>query len=98
MESSTAPKQRKTNFTGREDGSLQGKRKIKEYIHAWEGKYRSDKKVRGGLRASGESLVKSTLRRQGGLVGKVKKRTLPSGKKVTENDITLFMRQPATMM
>ena len=78
--------------------TTRAKDKIKEYIYAWEGKDRSGKKVRGELRASGESLVKSTLRRQGVLVGKVKKRTLRSGKKVTEKDVTLFTRQLATMM
>ena len=74
------------------------KEKVKEYVYAWEGKDRSGKKVRGEMRASGESLVNATLRRQGVLVSKVKKRTLRSGKKVTEKDIALFTRQLATMM
>ena len=74
------------------------KEKVKEYVYAWEGKDRSGKKIRGEMRASGESLVNATLRRQGVLVSKVKKRTLRSGKKVTEKDIALFTRQLATMM
>jgi type IV pilus assembly protein PilC len=71
---------------------------IKESIYAWEGRDRSGKQVRGELRASGENVVSATLRRQGILVHKVKKRTLRSGRKVTEKDITLFTRQLATMM
>ena len=71
---------------------------IKESVYAWEGKDRSGKQVRGELRASGENVVSATLRRQGILVTKVKKRTLRSGKKVTEKDISLFTRQLATMM
>ena len=71
---------------------------IKESVYAWEGKDRSGKPVRGELRASGENVVSATLRRQGILVTKVKKRTLRSGKKVTEKDISLFTRQLATMM
>ena len=71
---------------------------IKESIYAWEGRDRSGKQVRGELRASGENVVSATLRRQGILVSKVKKRTLRSGKKITEKDITLFTRQLATMM
>ncbi len=71
---------------------------IKESVYAWEGRDRSGKQVRGELRASGENVVSATLRRQGILVTKVKKRTLRSGKKVTEKDISLFTRQLATMM
>jgi type IV pilus assembly protein PilC len=50
------------------------------------------------LRASGENVVSATLRRQGILVTKVKKRTMRGGKKITEKDISLFTRQLATMM
>ena len=71
---------------------------IKESVYAWEGRDRSGKQVRGELRASGENVVSATLRRQGILVTKVKKRTLRGGKKVTEKDISLFTRQLATMM
>ncbi len=70
----------------------------KESVFAWEGKDKSGKIVRGELRAGGESVVSATLRRQGVLVTKVKKKTYRSGKKVTEKDITLFTRQLATMM
>jgi type IV pilus assembly protein PilC len=71
---------------------------IKESIYTWEGRDRSGKQVRGELRASGENVVSATLRRQGILVTKVKKRTLRSGKKITDKDISLFTRQLATMM
>jgi type IV pilus assembly protein PilC len=71
---------------------------IKESIYTWEGRDRSGKQVRGELRASGENVVSATLRRQGILVTKVKKRSLRSGKKITDKDITLFTRQLATMM
>ena len=50
------------------------------------------------MRAGGEAIVSATLRRQGILVGKVKKKSFSTGKKVTEKDITLFTRQLATMM
>jgi type IV pilus assembly protein PilC len=70
----------------------------KEMVFAWEGKDKSGKLVRGELRANGESTVNATLRRQGVLVTKVKKKTYRSGKKVSEKDITLFTRQLATMM
>ncbi|WP_151445382.1 type II secretion system F family protein [Lacisediminimonas profundi] len=69
-----------------------------EQMFAWEGKDKAGKVVRGELRASGSSVVSATLRRQGILVTKVKKKSLRSGKKVSDKDITLFTRQLATMM
>ena len=71
---------------------------IKESIYAWEGKDKSGKTVRGELRAGGEAIVNVTLRRQGIMVTKVKKKVHRSGKKVSDKDITLFTRQLATMM
>lgn len=71
---------------------------IKESIYAWEGKDKSGKTVRGELRAGGEAIVNVTLRRQGVLVTKVKKKVYRSGKKISEKDIALFTRQLATMM
>ncbi len=70
----------------------------KEAIFAWEGKDKSGKSVRGELRAGGEAVVSVTLRRQGILVTKIKKKNFRSGKRVTDKDITLFTRQLATMM
>ena len=71
---------------------------VKEQLYAWEGKDKFGKTVRGELRASGEAIVNATLRRQGVLVTKLKKKNYSSGKKITEKDITLFTRQLATMM
>ncbi|HXA46066.1 MAG TPA: type II secretion system F family protein [Burkholderiaceae bacterium] len=71
---------------------------IKETIYAWEGKDKSGKVIKGEMRAGGEALVSATLRRQGILVSKVKKKSFSSGKKITDKDITLFTRQLATMM
>jgi type IV pilus assembly protein PilC len=51
------------------------------------------------MKAASETLVSSTLRRQGISVTKVKKKSSFGGKgKVSEKDITLFTRQLATMM
>jgi len=71
---------------------------VKEAVFAWEGKDKNGKIIRGELRANAESVVNATLRRQGVLVTKVKKKSYKSGKKVSEKDITLFTRQLATMM
>ena len=70
----------------------------KEVIFSWEGKDKAGKVVRGELRADTESIVKATMRKQGVLVTKVKKKSFTSGKKITDKDITLFTRQLATMM
>lgn len=70
----------------------------KDAIFAWEGKDKSGKTVRGEIRAGGETVVSVTLRRQGILVTKIKKKNFRSGKRITDKDITLFTRQLATMM
>lgn len=70
----------------------------KEQVFEWEGKDRNGKLVRGEMRAAGENQVMASLRRQGVLPGKVKKRRMRSGKKITAKDLTLFTRQLATMM
>jgi len=73
-------------------------RGIKEYVFEWEGKDRSGKILRGELRAGGENQVKVTLRRQGILATKIKKRKMRSGQKIKPKDIAVFTRQLATMM
>src|SRR5471030_2250625 len=78
--------------------SLRQSGQVKESIFAWEGKDKSGKTVRGELRAGGEAVVNVTLRRQGIMVTKVKKKAYRSGKKITDKDISLFTRQLATMM
>ena len=70
----------------------------KEQVFDWEGKDRNGKAVRGEMRAAGENQVLASLRRQGIIPGKVKKRRMSSGKKVTPKDLTIFTRQLATMM
>jgi len=67
-------------------------------VFAWEGKDKNGKIVRGELRAASETVVRTTLRRQGILVTKTKKQGRGKGGKVTDKDITLFTRQLATMM
>jgi type IV pilus assembly protein PilC len=71
---------------------------VKEHIFAWEGKDKTGKTVRGEMRAGGATIVNVTLRRQGIMVTKVKKKAYRSGKKIQDKDLTLFTRQLATMM
>ena len=71
---------------------------IKEFVFEWEGKDRGGKQVRGEIRASGENQVKVSLRRQGVLATKIKKRSMRSGKSIKPRDIAIFTRQLATMM
>jgi type IV pilus assembly protein PilC len=78
--------------------SKAGAMQVKETVYAWEGKDKSGKTVRGELRAGGEAVVNVTLRRQGVMVTKIKKKVYRSGKKITGKDIALFTRQLATMM
>ncbi|KQZ39874.1 type II secretion system F family protein [Duganella sp. Root1480D1] len=70
----------------------------KEQVFTWEGKDKTGKTVRGEMRAGGEAVVNVTLRRQGIMATKIKKKVYRSGKKVSEKDLTLFTRQLATMM
>jgi type IV pilus assembly protein PilC len=72
--------------------------KVKEYTFLWEGKDKAGKLVKGDMRAGGENVVVSQLRRQGISVLKVKRQRGGIGGKVTQKDITLFTRQLATMM
>ncbi len=72
--------------------------KPQEHVFEWEGKDRAGKVVRGEMRAGGEAMVGATLRRQGILVSKVKKRRLSSGGSIKPKDIAIFTRQLATMM
>ena len=74
------------------------RREVKEYTYSWEGRDRGGKILKGEMRASGEAVVQSLLRRQGISVLKVKRQRAGLGGKITEKDITLFTRQLATMM
>jgi type IV pilus assembly protein PilC len=71
---------------------------VKESTFTWEGRNRDGKTVRGEMRAATESVVQTTLRRQGITNARVKKLRMKSGGKVTDKDIALFTRQLATMM
>jgi type IV pilus assembly protein PilC len=71
---------------------------VKEFVFEWEGKDRGGKQVRGEIRAGGENQVKSSLRRQGVLPTKIRKRKMRSGKSIKPRDIAIFTRQLATMM
>jgi type IV pilus assembly protein PilC len=70
----------------------------KETTYLWEGKDKAGKIVKGQMRAGGEAVVNSTLRRQGIIVTKVHKQRLGRGGRVSDKDVTLFTRQMATMM
>ena len=74
------------------------KSQVQDTIYEWEGKDRQGKVVRGEMRAGGEAMVGATLRRQGILVQKVKKRRLGGGGSIKPKDIAIFTRQLATMM
>ena len=71
---------------------------VKEYTFVWEGRDRSGKLVKGDMRAGGQNVVLSTLRRQGITRAKVKRQRAGAGGKVSDKDITFFTRQMATMM
>ena len=71
-------------------------KKVKEFNFLWEGKDRTGKTIKGEMRAAGAVVVTSTLRKQGSRVVKITK--AKTGGKITDQDITLFTRQLATMM
>jgi len=71
---------------------------VKEFTFHWKGKDRTGKAISGEMRASGEAVVKNTLRRQGVNVVSVKKVRMRGGSKITETDIAMFTRQLATML
>jgi type IV pilus assembly protein PilC len=73
-------------------------KKGKDFVFEWEGRDRNGKAVRGEMRAGGEAMVNASLRRQGILVNKVKKRRMSGGKAIKGKDIAIFTRQLATML
>jgi type IV pilus assembly protein PilC len=72
--------------------------RVKEINYLWEGRDKSGKIIKGEMKAGGEAVVNVTLRRQGIVVTKVKKRPIGRGGRVSDKDVTLFTRQLATMM
>ena len=73
-------------------------RNLKDIVFEWEGKDKNGKIVRGEMRAGGEAVVGASLRRQGILVSKVKKRRMSGGRSIKQKDIAVFTRQLSTMM
>lgn len=71
---------------------------LQEVVYEWEGKDRNGKIVRGEMRAGGEAMVSASMRRQGVMITKVKKRRVSGGKSIKPKDISIFTRQLATMM
>jgi type IV pilus assembly protein PilC len=78
--------------------AVASKNTIKEFVFEWEGKDKNGKLVRGEVRAGGEAVVSASLRRQGILITKVKKRRTAGGSAVKQKDIAVFTRQLSTMM
>ena len=78
--------------------ALAAKQRIKDIVFEWEGKDKNGKSVRGEMRAGGEAMVSASLRRQGVMVQKVKKRRMSGGKSIKQKDIAVFTRQLSTMM
>ena len=70
----------------------------KDAVFEWEGKDRNGRQVRGEIRAAGENQVKASLRRQGVIPTKIKKRRMSAGKSIKPKDMAIFTRQLATMM
>ena len=82
-----------TTATARRDRT-----RVREYTFIWEGLDRSNRQVRGEIKAASETVVTTSLRRQGIRVTKLKRQTFRGGKKITDKDITFFTRQLATML
>jgi type IV pilus assembly protein PilC len=74
------------------------KTKKKEFQYRWEGKDKSGKLIKGEVRAIGDAVAATQLRRQGINVTRIKKVRSGGGKKITQKDLTLFTRQLAVMM
>jgi type IV pilus assembly protein PilC len=71
---------------------------VKDAVFEWEGKDRNGRVITGEMRAVGPVQVQATLRRQGVLVTKVRKRRSRGGKRIKPREIATFTRQMATMM
>ena len=71
---------------------------VREFTFVWEGKDRAGKTIRGEMRAGGEAVVNSALRRQGIMVTRIQKRRYKMRGKIRDKDVTLFTRQLSTML
>jgi type IV pilus assembly protein PilC len=74
------------------------KPKKQEFQFRWEGKDKFGKLVKGEVRAVGDAVAATQLRRLGINVTSIKKTRRGAGKKITQKDLTLFTRQLAVMM
>ncbi|HXX84316.1 MAG TPA: type II secretion system F family protein [Casimicrobiaceae bacterium] len=74
------------------------RRDVKEHTFLWEGHDRNNRPVRGEMKAASETVVTTTLRRQGIRISKLRRQTFRGGGRVTEKDVTFFTRQLATML
>src|SRR4029078_9359161 len=74
------------------------RRDVKEFIYIWEGLDRNNRQVRGEMRAASETVVTTTLRRQGIRIAKLRRQTFRGGRSGSEQDSTFFTRQLATML
>lgn len=74
---------------------------LKQNTFIWEGKDSKGQKVKGESAGANVALVKASLRRQGIIPSKVRKKSKPlfgGGKSIKAGDIAVFSRQLATMM
>jgi type IV pilus assembly protein PilC len=73
-------------------------RSAKEFLYVWEGKDRQGRMQRGEMRAGSENIVNASLRRQGIMVTKLRKRKVGGKRSIKSKDLTTFTRQMATML
>jgi type IV pilus assembly protein PilC len=73
-------------------------KRVQDALYLWEGKDKAGKMIKGEMRAGGEAVVQSSLRRRGILPVKVKKQRISGGRKISDKDLALFTRQFATML
>lgn len=71
---------------------------VRESMFQWEGRDKGGRTVKGEMRAGGESVVAASLRRRGILATKIKKQSMPRGKRISSKDLALFTRQLSTML
>ncbi len=78
------------------------KKENKDITFIWEGVDKKKTRITGEIQSKNIALVKATLRKQGIIPIKIKKKPVPlfgsSNKKITPKDIAVFSRQMATMM
>ena len=70
---------------------------VREFLYLWEGRDKAGRVVRGEMRAGGESVVAASLRRRGILATRIKKQTLPRGRRISGKDLALFCWTPPQM-